>query len=206
MSMERRTFYGPDINLEALAQALVDFFARDRYRTQMMPVHPAGFMVQAAKEDALRKISGTDTALTAVLNLEGEYVAVDLGGAKWADKGLVAGVGALLFFPVLITAGIGTYNQTHLQNDVWQFIEQYIHTHSKAGPGPQGVAQAKPPAPPPPAAGVAGVCAQCKQPLPPGSKFCNACGAAVSSACKSCGAALPAGARFCNQCGSPVVQ
>jgi hypothetical protein len=231
--MERRTFYGPDIDLSVLAHSLADSFSREGHKTQVMPGPNGGFVVQAGKEDTLRKIAGMSTALTAIFTLENEYVCVEVGGAKWLDKGVTAGVGALLFFPALITAGVGAFQQSQLQTHTWQFIEQYIRTnsafagspvpggatgfpmqapHYQGGPGaptPGGVLASKaPPAPVNMAAASAGpgatVCAKCGQPLPAGSRFCLACGAPASKACFGCGESLAADARFCNHCGSPV--
>jgi hypothetical protein len=230
MGTERRTFCGPDIDIPSLARALADNFSREGYHIQIMPVPNSGFMVQAGKEDTFRKIAGMSSALTAVLTMEGEYVCVEMGGAKWADKGVAAGVGAFLFPPALITAGVGAFQQNQLKNKAWQFIEQYVRTNSafggsmalggsmgfppqsqrfqggsmNPGGGPQG-----PKAPPPPVnmgAPSAGgpVCATCSQPLPVGSKFCQACGAPASKTCFRCGKNLAPEARFCNHCGSPV--
>ncbi|MEW6367240.1 MAG: zinc ribbon domain-containing protein [Acidobacteriota bacterium] len=245
MPMEKRHFYGPDIDMQALAQSLTEWFARDGYQTQIMPAPNGGLTVQARKEDTLRKIAGMSSALTAMIGLEGEYVSVEMGGAKWADKGVVAGVGAIVFFPALITAGVGAYQQSQLQTKAWRFIEEYVRTNSAFGGSPAGAApgfstapsfgasqapfqgpqafgsaQGQPGAPhgpvrpPPPVTmgspGQAGVaagpvaCVQCGQPLQPGSKFCNACGAAASKRCFTCGHELHADARFCDHCGSPA--
>ncbi|MGA2148799.1 MAG: hypothetical protein ABSH49_27980, partial [Bryobacteraceae bacterium] len=97
MAMERRTFHGPDIDIPALAQALADKFSHDGYETQTLQT-PNGLTVQIRKEEMLRKIAGMSSALTVVMAMEGEYVAVEIGGAKWADKGVAAGVGAIIFF------------------------------------------------------------------------------------------------------------
>lgn len=52
------------------------------------------------------------------------------------------------------------------------------------------------------------VCPSCQAQNPPGSKFCNACGAKLPAAekkhCPNCGAELSANARFCNECGTKV--
>ncbi len=233
MGMERRTFYGPDIDLAVLAHSLADSFSRQGHQIQVMQGPNAGFMVQARKEDTLRKIAGMSTALTAVLTLENEYVCVEMGGAKWLDKGVAAGVGALVFFPALITAGVGAFQQSQLLNHAWQFIEQFVRTNSAFAGSPlpggamgfpmqaphyqggSGVPMAggvpgrqAPPAPvnmavASPGSGTA-ICAKCSQPLPPGSKFCLACGAPASKTCFGCGQSLAADAHFCNHCGSPV--
>lgn len=229
MGTDRRTFYGPDIDIPSLARALADSFSREGYQVQNVPVPNSGFMVQARKEDTLRKIAGMSSALTAVLTMEGEYVCIEMGGAKWADKGVAAGVGAILFFPALITAGVGAFQQSHLQKNAWQFIEQYVRTNSAFGGSiGMGGSMGYPPQPPRSPSGQGGgnpagrgpqrpdpvnmggpsspgpVCATCSQPLPVGSKFCQACGAPASKACMRCGKDLAPDARFCNQCGSPV--
>ena len=240
-STEKRTYYGPDIDIPSLAQALVENFSRDGYQTQTMQVSN-GLMVQARKDDGLRKGFGMSSALTAVLNMENEYVSVELGGAKWADKGVVAGIGAIIFFPVLITAGVGAYQQSQLTSRTWQFVEQYVRTKSAfggssfgaggmglpqqpgyfpnplqpGGPGGPGGMPAqgnRGPAGPPrpvnmgaaqPTAAPSAVCGQCHQAIPPGSKFCPACGTPTSKACFNCGQELQANARFCNNCGTPA--
>lgn len=49
---------------------------------------------------------------------------------------------------------------------------------------------------------TAGPCPTCHTMNPPGSRFCNQCGAAL--VCPSCGARNPAGSRFCNQCATSL--
>lgn len=49
-------------------------------------------------------------------------------------------------------------------------------------------------------------CPRCAHGNPPGSKFCEACGAplAAESACPACGIGVAAEDRFCAECGAPV--
>ncbi len=49
-------------------------------------------------------------------------------------------------------------------------------------------------------------CPRCHQPLTPGVKFCESCGAKIEQApvCVHCGALLTPGVRFCESCGKPV--
>jgi membrane protease subunit (stomatin/prohibitin family) len=73
----------------------------------------------------------------------------------------------------------------------------------------------QPPAPPPAGAASGGApatqntkpCANCRNPVPSGFKFCPACGQPTQSAptvaCVKCNAALPAGSKFCPACGAP---
>jgi len=209
MGTERRTFDGPGIDISALAHALADNFSGEGYEIQIMPTANAGSMVQARKEDTLRKITGMSTALTTILTRDGENVCVDVGGAHWMDKGVAAGVGAVLFFPALITAGIGAYQQTHLNSEAWQFVERYIRANSGQHPAGQdsrhNPASANPASPKGPPA-IVSQCPnpQCGQSLTPGSRFCPACGSVIAKRCLNCGQELTPGAGFCDGCGSAV--
>lgn len=94
-------------------------------------------------------------------------------------------------------------------------------------PAPPPVSQAQVPAPSTPAAGpgpaapVPG-CANCGQPVAPGDRFCNGCGAPITAqapsqgpsqvpsqapagqACRACGQTIGPTDRFCHGCGAPV--
>lgn len=45
-------------------------------------------------------------------------------------------------------------------------------------------------------------CPSCQNPVT--GRFCSHCGVAVEADCRECGNPLPPGARFCNQCGAPA--
>ncbi|MGE0486671.1 MAG: adenylate/guanylate cyclase domain-containing protein [Gammaproteobacteria bacterium] len=47
-------------------------------------------------------------------------------------------------------------------------------------------------------------CPACQIEPPPGSTFCNHCGARLELVCPGCGARPPAGSRFCNECGASL--
>jgi RNA polymerase subunit RPABC4/transcription elongation factor Spt4 len=54
---------------------------------------------------------------------------------------------------------------------------------------------------------VPAACANCKNVLPPGAKFCPECGtpaAAAAAVCPNCKAELAPGAKFCAGCGTKV--
>ncbi len=55
--------------------------------------------------------------------------------------------------------------------------------------------------------GLPGACPACGEPLRPGVKFCESCGAPVRQApafCTQCGSQLTPGTRFCGSCGTPT--
>lgn len=211
--MEKRSFYAPDVDIPGLGQALHEWLAAQGFQVQGFPGANGGIVVQARKESTWRSLAGMNNALTTVLTAEGEHIGVEVGGAKWADKGVAAGVGLLIFWPTLVTAGVGAYQQTQLQSQVWQFIDRHIRTHSAyagampAGYGPPGIPAAPGPAIPPagaqPPAPLGGAV---RPPGPPPLNLGGSAAAAPSEApgCAQCGQPLRQGAKFCDSCGAPA--
>lgn len=110
-----------------------------------------------------KKYLGLDAALTVDLSVQGNVLTVAIGNAKWIDKAGVAAVGAILFSPLLITAGIGALRQTTLPDEIFRFIETRLHlarstsyTRSQTATGP--------------------VCPGCGHVSRIGDVFCSKCG------------------------------
>src|SRR5687768_16041048 len=49
-------------------------------------------------------------------------------------------------------------------------------------------------------------CLGCGADNPPGSKFCNGCGAPLAAVCPACNQSNPPTSRFCNACGRPLAE
>jgi len=206
--MEKRTYYAPDIDTYALAQSLYDWFVGQNYQTQLLPSESGAVTVQAAKAATLRSLTGTSSALTAVITFDGENVLVEMGNAKWTDKAAVAAAGVLIFPPALIAAGIGVFQQSQLQSNAWKYIEQYVRSNSaftgQSGPAfPRSPAFPQSPQMPRPAPAVQGG----KPAAPPPinlSKAAAGPGNAPVVLCVSCHQPLRSGAKFCDNCGAPA--
>ena len=136
---EKRTYQAPSIDPNALAQVLRDWFEAQQFKTQSLPVQAGGVAVQARKESTWRTILGMAQALTIQMVPQEDELIVIVGGAKWMDKGVATGVGLLVLWPTLVTAGIGAWQQSHLDDRAWTIIERYItaHAQQRAGAGDQ---------------------------------------------------------------------
>jgi membrane protease subunit (stomatin/prohibitin family) len=78
-------------------------------------------------------------------------------------------------------------------------IANAMGAQQRPGGGPGGGGGGVAPAPTSP-------CPKCQAAVPPGAKFCGACGNAMpaAAACPKCQAAVPAGAKFCGNCGAAM--
>lgn len=194
---EQKVYHAPDANVGELAGVVSDWFEGQGFEAQTLEAPGGGFTVQARKPEAWRSIVGMSAALSVKMVPQGENLVVETGAAKWVDKAAVGAVGVLIFWPALIPAAYGAWKQSQLPKQVFQVIEQYVTT----GQAP-AIAEPAGAAPSPPSAEIS--CPSCGQPVRPGAKFCDSCGAPLEITCRECGATLQAGAKFCDQCGAQI--
>jgi len=133
--MQTRIYESPGIQPEVLAEALQKWFRDHGYETQFVRLTADCFVVQGYQDELWRSVLGVAAALTVeVKTLSSDQIAVKIGAGAWIDKILVAGlgmlatVGTLIFLPLVFTAAWGTWQQTQLDKQVWDAIEQGLPT------------------------------------------------------------------------------
>jgi hypothetical protein len=92
---------------------------------------PGGYLVQAKQDQTgwrkYAKFAGLDKAVQVQL-LPGAdgLLTVSVGQGKWLDKLGAGAVGALWFFPLALTSGIGAVSQLKLVGDIYRAIETFL--------------------------------------------------------------------------------
>ena len=186
--MDSRYYPGVEADVVQLSTELRGLFDSE-FEVQAFQVSNTSIL-QARKSSTLRDLTGLSSALTIKITPEAGGTRVEMGMQKWLDKAAVAGVGVVLFPPLVALAALGAYWQYKLTEDTWKIIENHIAR--KAG----GYV---PPLP--------GRCGTCGAANIAESDFCSACGAnlKVGRTCSNCGAPQKDNAaRFCNRCGKPL--
>jgi hypothetical protein len=186
--MDNRYYPGVEADVVQLSTELRSLFDSE-FEVQTFQVSNTSIL-QARKSSTLRDLTGLSSALTIRITPEAGGTRIEIGMQKWLDKAAVAGVGVVLFPPLVALAALGAYWQYKLTEDTWKIIENHIAR--KAG----GYV---PPLP--------GRCGTCGSANIAESDYCTACGAnlRVGKTCSNCGAPQKdASARFCNRCGKPL--
>lgn len=74
----------------------------------------------------IKQFIGMDKALTVrFICLEGRKLAIEMGEAKWGDKGAVMVVSMFVLWPLAITAGVGIYRQKKLPQKIIDVADGY---------------------------------------------------------------------------------
>jgi len=146
-------------------------------------------MVQVRKGSDAAKIFGAQAALTVMLTQHPTGLLVTLGQQRWADKAVVAGVGAFLLWPLLVPAALGAMRQSSLPSEVLNLLDTLVlQQNPLAFPSPvpvflmpqvQTYYQPAPPAPAPMTPQI--LCPVCHQPNNTGATFCQHCGTALDA-------------------------
>ena len=129
--MQTRTYHAPGLTDEELAEKVRLWFVGKEYETQLLRLPDGSLVVQGYRDDIWRVAVGLAAALTIqIKSLPDQSLEVTIGAGAWADKLFVAGIGLLLFLPLVLPAAWGTWEQYQLDKEVWQVVESALPTGS----------------------------------------------------------------------------
>jgi len=119
--MEALFYQTQDLNLPAIAQALVLEYQAKGYEAQQFG-DMNNVTVQLKHESTLRTITGFNKALAVSLQRVQGGTLVRVGAQDWVDQIAVGAVG-LVIHPLLITAAIGALQQYNALHEVLRSID-----------------------------------------------------------------------------------
>ncbi|HPZ09375.1 MAG TPA: FHA domain-containing protein [Candidatus Eremiobacteraeota bacterium] len=136
--MEKRSYPVKNFPVTHLSTALDTWYQSLGFETQILRTQVGGLIIQARKEGFLRTVVGMSTAITVTINQKETYLLIEVGGANWADKAGAAAIGYIVFWPTLLSAGFGVYEQTKIIKQTWDVIDRYITTYTSGTTSNEG--------------------------------------------------------------------
>ena len=129
--METRFYQTQDLDLQRIAQTLVQEYLAKGYQAQQFGDYNQT-IVQLHQESTLRTITGFNKALTVSFQRTNDGTIVTVGAHDWVDQIAVGAVG-LVLHPLLITAAVGAFQQNTALHDVLNSIDfQVRQQHPQA--------------------------------------------------------------------------
>ncbi len=184
---------------QSMAYALAEYLdLKKNMITQTMRTKN-GYLIQC-KGDATAewtKYLGLDAALSIELVQVSDKLSVSIGFDRWMEKMGIAALGAVIFHPLLITAGIGAIRQAALPQEIFEFIEGYLHAEpiiEEEVPVQRMNEEVR-------------ICPACGTSNRIDALFCKACGASLEKKeihCPSCDTLLEGDEMFCPKCGEKL--
>ncbi len=150
-----RSIYAPNLDMEALIQALVAWYRSQNLEVEQLPSQSV--MLQCRERQAWRKFVGMAMGLHVELNYSDPGLTVTISAGKWADKAIVGGIAVATMasgigLPLAIPAAFGYWQQRKLPDRTFAFIEEAIASqrppnHAPASSNPQIGFPMSPPTP-----------------------------------------------------------
>ncbi len=230
--MDARFYTTEDIDVQRLANDLVNVYMAQGYQTQQFG-DKNQMLVQLKKGGDLEALIGMQAALSLTLQHTAGGTLAMIGQQRWLDKAAVGTIGIVAFpilWPLALTAGAGAIRQASLANQVLNVVDGLVHQQRPdAIPGPipvqfmPQVQQQWGPAPyqqTPAYVPPQGIpqplpmptklrCSNCNTPYEPGDTFCTGCGRSLTPqklTCPNCHTELKPGVAFCPKCGASTFQ
>jgi predicted nucleic acid-binding Zn ribbon protein len=194
-----------DLSAQNVAYALAEYLdLKKNMITQTMRTRN-GYTVQCKGDASAEwtKYLGLDAAVSIELVQADRTLTVNIGFEKWTEKLGLAAFGAIVFHPLLITSGIGVLRQITLPQDIFAFLEAYMHvepivqeqTVERTAPVQEEVKTV--------------ICPSCHAVNKEGARFCKVCGESLEKkeiCCPVCGEPLDGDETFCPSCGTKLNQ
>jgi hypothetical protein len=136
--MNNARIYDPHaIPVPELANYVAGWFQNQEYQVGYRMDNWGRTIVQVYKSGFWRSVFGFRMALTTVFTPQSDgKVIVELGGETWDDKLIVGAVGFLVMPPLVLTAAIGAWQQSELDEQVWRVLADYIYSRTGQNPNP----------------------------------------------------------------------
>jgi hypothetical protein len=126
MKTATREYNGKNVDLDKLAQLIVEFFNEEHFKTQSGK-HPDGILIQAKKGGVFRTLLAMDRAFTIVIEGDQSNFKIKMGVGSWLkDLGVAAieifFVSELVAF-VEVPEALWSYE---IEHQLWHYIENQI--------------------------------------------------------------------------------
>lgn len=160
------------------------------------------FIIQAKEKGTLKTVSGMRITTIIRTKLENNVLSVTQGQGKWnASRGLGMGIGMAIFWPTLVTTGIGAYQQSRTTNKVFDYINSFINNLIMDGSNVIDEDYIKEIS----YTSSERICSNCSKPVSANVAYCTMCGSRVSVICSYCGTENLTDNKFCKNCGKELL-
>ncbi|HEX8695378.1 MAG TPA: hypothetical protein VF746_23400 [Longimicrobium sp.] len=127
MATETRWFNDTSTDLERVARSLADWLVRDKgFVLKVRARTDDGAVLKLEKSDFGRQLTGLLYSLDITLRREGSRVGVTVDDGDIRNQALALGIGLVVLWPLLLTAGYGWITKGEVRNQVIAFVAREL--------------------------------------------------------------------------------
>jgi len=83
-------------------------------------------LLQIVKKGGWRRFVGMSTALNIIFRQVDNQINIEIGAGRWIDKAVVGGVSLVVLWPLMITAGVGAWQQSKMPERIYEHVQTFI--------------------------------------------------------------------------------
>src|SRR5689334_13584487 len=110
------------LNIEQMVRDLEGILQAQGYQTQHF-VNGAQIVVQLREGSDFEALLGMQATLGVILQATNDGVTATAGEQQWIDKAAVGVLGAIVLWPLLVTASVGIIRQANLENQLFGVLD-----------------------------------------------------------------------------------
>jgi hypothetical protein len=112
--------------LPKLIEKLETWLLGENFRVQTLKTEEGNSLIQIEKRGGWRKVVGMSTALNIVFQPVENILNVEIGAGRWLDKAAAGAISMVILWPLLVTAGIGAFQQMGMPDKIYGRIEYLL--------------------------------------------------------------------------------
>jgi len=112
--------------LPKLIEKLETWLLGENFRVQTLKTEKGLPIIQIEKRGGWRKVVGMSTALNILFRSRENVLSVEIGAGRWLDKAAAGAISLVVLWPLLITAGIGAFQQMGMPDKIYGRIEYIL--------------------------------------------------------------------------------
>jgi len=124
MSQSRSFICQPD-RFQELVESTQKWLSSDEFKCQKLQTEDGRTLIQIEKSGGWRKFIGMSTALNIIFHQVENIVNIEIGAGRWIDKAAVGTISMFILWPLLVTAGIGAWQQAKMPERIFEHINDF---------------------------------------------------------------------------------
>ena len=124
--IQSKSFQCPSSHFPEMIKSTQRWLVGEGFKCQKLQTEDGGTLLQIEKVGGWRKLFGMSTALNIVFRQVENTANVEIGAGRWIDKAASGTVALLVLWPLVVTAGIGAWQQMKMPERIFEHIATFL--------------------------------------------------------------------------------
>ncbi len=121
-----KNFHCTPSRLEDLIKSVREWLEDKDFNCEKYITEEGHTLIQIEKRGTWRKFVGMSTALNIIFQQVNNSINIEICKEKWVDKALTATASIVLFWPLVVSTGMGSWEQMKMPELIYDYVEHFL--------------------------------------------------------------------------------